>query len=251
MQQMGKLFPSFSPFAMPRSEPTLWSQALHELRNPLSVIQMVLDRFSETASPLAEERRDRYLQRAQQSAALMERLMAQLAQLEYLTDSPGLLCSNQHYVADLIPYVLQQMMTDPVIQAAEEPSPQMINLCSASTCWQGDREMLWHTLQPILQNALQYRPAQGVVEIRWQDQIEPNQLVIVIQDGGEGINQFDLPQLFQPFYRGELGKKSGIGFGLGLAIAQAAALRCNGYITFHYLHPTGSSCRVNLPHPIG
>jgi two-component system, OmpR family, sensor kinase len=245
MQHVGRFFPSFSPF--PMSERTTLSQALHELRNPLSVIQMVLDRLSDTTKPLESDRRDRYLQRAQTSAALMEQLMTQLSQLEALNDSRMVLNCDRHSIPDLMAYASQQMTADPIISLASPTFP-WINPCAASTFWYGDPDMLWQALQPILQNALQYGP--GLVQLLWQ-QPEAHTITLDIQDPGEGIDPMDLPHLCEPFYRGRAGKQSEQGFGLGLAIAQAAVLHCGGEISFHRLTPTGSSCRVTLPHPIG
>jgi two-component system, OmpR family, sensor kinase len=245
MQHMGRLFPSFSPFTM--SERTTLSQALHELRNPLSVIQMVLDRLSDTTKPLAADRYDRYLQRAQTSAALMEHLMMRLSQLEALHHSQVLLNSRRHSIPDLMAYISQQIATDPNISLASPVVP-WANYCAASTFWHGDPDMLWQVLQPILQNAMQYGP--GLVQLLWQ-QPEVHTITIDIQDPGEGIDSVDRPHLCEPFYRGRAGKQSERGFGLGLAIAQAAVLHCGGAISFHPLTPTGSSCRVTLPHPIG
>jgi two-component system, OmpR family, sensor kinase len=227
--------------------PTTLSQALHELRNPLSVIQMVLDRLSDTAKPLSQDRYDRYLQRAQASTALMEHLMTQLSQLEALNHSQLVLNCDRHSITNLMAYVSQRMITDSILSLAT-PTVLWVNSCSESTFWYGDPDMLWQGLQPILQNALQYGP--GLVQILWQ-QPEAHTITIDVQDPGEGIDPIDRPHLCEPFYRGRAGKQSEHGFGLGLAIAQAAVLHCGGGISFHALTPTGSSCRVNLPHPTG
>jgi signal transduction histidine kinase len=247
MQHMGKLFPSFSPFTMCCPDRTILSQTLHELRNPLSVIQMVLDRLSDTTKPLAPDRFDRYLQRAQTSTALMEHLMTQLSQLEALNHSQVVLNCDRHSIPDLMAYVCQRIITDPIIRFAS-PTVPWVNGCAKSTGWYGDRDMLWQGLQPILQNALQYGP--GLIQLLWQ-QPEAHIITLDIQDPGEGIDAIDRPHLYKPFYRGRAGKQSEHGFGLGLTIAQAAVLHCGGEISFHSLTPMGSSCRVTLPRPTG
>ncbi|NJM45484.1 MAG: HAMP domain-containing histidine kinase [Alkalinema sp. RU_4_3] len=226
---------------------TTLSQALHELRNPLSVIQMVLDRLSDNTKPLSQDRYDRYLQRAQASTALMEGLMTQLSQLEFLNHSPILLSNDRHSISHLIAYLSQRMTTDPIIAWAT-PTIPWVNHCDPSTVWCGDPGMMWQVLRPILQNALQYGP--GLLQILWQTS-DAQTITIDIQDPGEGIDPQDRPHLWQPFYRGRAGKQSDSGFGLGLTIAQAAVLHLGGEISFHPLTPMGSSCRVTLPHPVG
>jgi two-component system, OmpR family, sensor kinase len=246
MQHMGKFFPSFSLFPMDCPDRTTLSQALHELRNPLSVIQMVLDRLSDRTRPLDQERYDRYLQRAQVSTARMEDLLTQLARLECLNRDPIELNNDRHSIPDLIAYVSQRITTDPGLWAI--PTIPWINHCDPSIVWYGDPDILWQVLQPIVQNALQYGP--GLRSILWQAS-EAQTITIDIQDPGEGIDPLDRPHLWKPFYRGRAGKQSDYGFGLGLTIAQAAVLHLGGEISFHTLTPTGSSCRVTLPHSLG
>ena len=56
-------------------------------------------------------------------------------------------------------------------------------------------------------------------------------IAIIVQDNGPGINEDDLPHLFERFYRGRAGRETGApGTGLGLAIVKKIVERHNGFI---------------------
>ncbi|NTU63436.1 MAG: ATP-binding protein, partial [Chloroflexi bacterium] len=59
-----------------------------------------------------------------------------------------------------------------------------------------------------------------------------NWITFTVKDTGPGINPQDLTRLFERFYRGEAGRRSGApGTGLGLAICSDLADKLGGHIT--------------------
>jgi len=82
---------------------------------------------------------------------------------------------------------------------------------------EGDRDRLRQVLTNLVENALHYTPAGGKVDLSlFQDE---NVARIIVRDTGVGIEEKDLPHIFEPFYRGaEQGSHQG--YGLGLAICQ-------------------------------
>lgn len=98
----------------------------------------------------------------------------------------------------------------------------------------------------LLVNALQHSPEQSRVQISLHRKDDGVQLTI--NDQGEGVAEEDLPNLFQPFYRGDpsRSRKKG-GTGLGLSICKAICNRANGSIRIMN-RPTGGTCvTVDLP----
>jgi signal transduction histidine kinase len=81
----------------------------------------------------------------------------------------------------------------------------------------GDAQWLTQALINLLDNALHYTPSGGAVTVRLQAVGE--EVTVVVEDTGHGIEPGHLPHLFERFYRTDWvrAKDSG-GTGLGLAI---------------------------------
>ncbi|CAG0986294.1 partial serine/threonine-protein kinase RsbT, partial [Anaerolineae bacterium] len=83
-------------------------------------------------------------------------------------------------------------------------------------------------------NAINYTPPNGLitVSVAYRDDAGRTWATITVKDTGPGITAVDLPHLFQRFYRGEAGRKSGApGTGLGLAISDKIVARLGGQLT--------------------
>lgn len=86
----------------------------------------------------------------------------------------------------------------------------------------GDEELLEKILDNLISNAIRYAKKAITIDVLQ----EKNCLKISVADDGDGINETDLPHLFERCYKGDDGN-----FGLGLSIAQTAAHSMNGQLT--------------------
>lgn len=113
---------------------------------------------------------------------------------------------------------------------------------------EGDRGMLRRALSNLLDNALRFTPADGVVRICIVEQ--PEGLRLTVENSGDGISQDLLPRLFDRFYRADSARHEGSSehAGLGLAItrsiiqAHGGQIRCeseNGWTRFVIELPRG------------
>jgi signal transduction histidine kinase len=85
-----------------------------------------------------------------------------------------------------------------------------------------------------LTNALNYTPAGGLITVTTAmcERDEQTWITITVHDTGPGISASDHARLFERFFRGEAGRKSGVpGTGLGLAISAQIVNKLNGLIT--------------------
>jgi signal transduction histidine kinase len=91
----------------------------------------------------------------------------------------------------------------------------------------------------ILLNALQHSPNASTVDVTLT--LDDESVLLRVQDQGDGIAEEDLPNIFEPFYRGDpsRSRKSG-GTGLGLSICKAICDRAGGSIEIHN-HPQGGA----------
>jgi signal transduction histidine kinase len=111
-----------------------------------------------------------------------------------------------------------------------------VNLPSNLPLIQANPQALREVLSNILDNALKYTPAGGIIEI--QVRLNANQLGVGISDTGPGIPQTDLEHLFERGYRGVQAAGEISGTGLGLAIARDLIQHMQGNIqVFSPKHP--------------
>jgi len=95
-----------------------------------------------------------------------------------------------------------------------------------------DKNLIEQVLSILLTNAINYTPSNHQVSVSTRKHQTNGQLWVgfSIRDTGPGIQKDEIDQLFNRFYRGKVGQKSGIpGTGLGLAIAQEIIKRHGGY----------------------
>jgi signal transduction histidine kinase len=98
-------------------------------------------------------------------------------------------------------------------------------------------------LRNLLSNALAY--GDGVVRVSAQRDGE--WVRVAVADGGPGIDDDDLPYIFERFYRASHGqRRSSSGSGLGLAICKAFVEAHGGRI-WAEKHPSGAAISFTLP----
>lgn len=82
----------------------------------------------------------------------------------------------------------------------------------------GDRRRLQRAVANLLDNAIKYTPRGGVITVTIE--IDARNVRVELSDTGIGINDNDLPHIFERFYRGDKSRStSGSGLGLSLALA--------------------------------
>ncbi|MGK5092083.1 ATP-binding protein [Deltaproteobacteria bacterium TL4] len=106
-----------------------------------------------------------------------------------------------------------------------------------------DRSKLQRVVANLLDNAIKYTTPQGKISLAVDE--DSFGVRMIISDNGEGINETDLPHIFDRFYRGDVSRAS-IGTGLGLSLARAIMRAHNGNITVKS-SPLGSTFTIFLP----
>src|SRR5207302_8005059 len=91
----------------------------------------------------------------------------------------------------------------------------------------GNADYLKQVLLIVLENACKYTPDGGKVTIRGE--MSGQHLEITVADTGIGIDQADVPRLFERFYRAP-NARSQPGMGLGLFIARSIIAQHSGTI---------------------
>lgn len=93
----------------------------------------------------------------------------------------------------------------------------------------------------IIKNAVDHTPVEGHIYLSLID--NPAYYKIIIKDTGTGINQEDIPNIFNRFYKAKNSNKSD-SIGIGLAISKAIIEDHNGYIDVNSELGIGTSFNI-------
>ena len=111
---------------------------------------------------------------------------------------------------------------------------------------QADDKRLTQLFSNLLENALRYTDAGGVLRVTAA--LEGEQLRIDFLDSGPGVEPEQLTRLFERFYRGEASRnRASGGAGLGLAICHSIALAHGGSLSAEHSPLGGLWLTLRLP----
>ncbi|MFO7716580.1 ATP-binding protein, partial [Desulfosarcina sp.] len=125
----------------------------------------------------------------------------------------------------------------------------LVLTCDASDALmvEGDLRMLQRAIANLVDNAINYTPAPGRIDIRGFRDMEGTQTINVsIKDSGVGIHEHDLPKVFDRFFRCDQSRATS-GSGLGLSLARAVAHAHQGEIDIESTPGQGSVFTFRLP----
>ena len=199
----------------------------HDLRTPLFALRGYLDGLA-TGVANTPEKTARYIGSAQEKAATLEHLIADLfeyTRLEYLDQTP------RRDPVDL--GALLRRLVEGAQPQAEAKGVTLVFAAPPDTgdkgqgMIEGDAYQLTRAIENLLDNALRHTPAAGRIEVAWH--LEEGRAVFTVRDTGAGIAPADLPHIFTPLYRGESSRNRRTGgAGLGLTTARRILLAHGG-----------------------
>lgn len=222
-----------------RTQSNLIAIVGHELRTPLSTIQICLETLAlEENIPLDVQQT--MLDTALGDSERMGRLIGDfltLSKLEANTVRSQLEASSLQESLTLVLGSLKR-------RNSFDNLPQIIvDFPSDLPLVQAEREGLIEVFYKLLDNACKFTPTDGKITISAQiydrndsedeaeKQLLPNQLEIVVKDTGRGIEAVQLERIFQRFYQEENFLQRTIGgTGLGLAICRQIIQKLGGQI---------------------
>ncbi len=111
--------------------------------------------------------------------------------------------------------------------------------------FQGDRNLLFQAVANLVDNAIKYTPATGIVSVRlWEQQ---DQYLVEIADSGPGVPPAEREKVLQRFYRVEASRSEQPGNGLGLSLVNAVVKLHGGSVQLADNFP---GLRVTLRFPL-
>ena len=217
---------------------TLSAGVAHELRNPLSAIDLNLHLFEDElrAETQPSSTVDKYLRvlnaETRRLSAILDNFMkfARPGSLRLHTIDTEQLLSH---IMSLLQYEAQDRRIQ-LLTKAPDTLPALM----------GDETEISQVLVNIIVNAFQAMPEGGVCNViaREIKADEKKWVELTVQDSGVGIKQEELPRLFEPFYT-----TKSAGSGLGLAIAYRIVQDHEGTIQVSSTPRVGTTVVVKLP----
>lgn len=213
------------------------SDASHELRTPIAVIQGYADMLGRWGKSDPEVR-DEAIAAISGETRAMKDLVEQLLFIARHENSP------QRYQMEF--FDLKEMAEESLKETRLIAGEHKITAGSIeSAIVRGDRNALKQALRVFLENALKYTAPTG--EITLSCVKEKGWARLTVQDDGIGISEEDLKRVFDRFYRAADVRGSEVdGHGLGLAIARMIVLAHGGRIEVQSRPGAGSRFHILL-----
>lgn len=215
------------------------SDASHELRTPIAVIQgyaNLLDRWGKNDKEVLEESIEAIKSESENMKDLVEKLLF-LARADKKTQKVEKI---QFYLDDLIDEVVKETK---LIDTKHE----IVNKTDKKILIFADRKLLKQALRIFIDNSIKFTPENGSITIEGE-YYSKDKAVLVIEDTGIGILKEDIPYIFNRFYRSDKSRsKDKGGTGLGLSIAKWIIAQHRGIVEVKSAIDVGTKISIFLP----
>jgi signal transduction histidine kinase len=212
----------------------------HELRSPLTRARLNTELLPETAD--VQPGRDALLR----DLALMRDLVTDLLESERLASPHAALHREAVDVRALVEDVVCELQTAHATAEADAGPSIDMQLPTALPRLQLDPTRIRLLVRNLLDNALRHSAGASVapqITVQWTD----GQLSIAVRDFGTGVEENQLPNLGQPFFRPDAARtREGGGVGLGLYLCRLVAQAHGGSFAVRNAQP-GLVIEIALP----
>ncbi len=216
----------------------------HQLKSPINSIQSLLNTISEGFTGEVSPKTQHFIEKAVSRASEAKEIITDLLDYEFYSReqelSPEEIDLNALLNALVEKYATTASEKD-ISLHVDIPLRRKIQV-------QGDVRGLDHGLRNLVENAMKYTPAHGIVTIKLGVSEETRTCHIEISDTGYGIPEDELEHIFTPFYRSIKHKANIAGTGLGLPIARRVITNHNGTITVRSQENKGTTFKIILPY---
>ncbi len=128
---------------------------------------------------------------------------------------------------------------------AERNQLEFVLEARGNTLLRGDREAILRAVRNLAQNAIQWSPPKGRVQVKIEGREQD--VVVQVDDDGPGVPPDLREQIFEPFFRGPASQGRRIGYGLGLALTKSAVADHGGSVAVESSPSGGARFRLVLP----
>lgn len=208
--------------------------ASHELRTPLAVMKNdaeVLLRNPNPSKDLVHSTLRSNIEEIDRMTKMAKDLLT-IARSE----NQAVIDTENIDVAEVVKKIANKMRP-----LATEKGITLVETLTAHPTIEGSTNNLEHVLLNLVQNAVEHTPKGGSITIDVTE--EKPEAILKVSDTGSGIDEKDLPRIFERFYKGE-----GVsGSGLGLSIVKGLVEQHGGSISIDSEKGVGTTATIRLP----
>jgi len=211
-----------------RSQRQLVSDASHELRTPLTSLRTNIEVLARDRK-MADGEREKLLNDVVSQLSEMTALVTELVELARGDSQP-----------EQAEDVRLDLLVQEVVERAQRDFPQIEFVTDLQPSeLHGVPHTIARAVSNLLDNAAKWSPPGAKVEVRVSDG------QVIVRDHGPGIDEDDLPYVFDRFYRAPAARKLP-GSGLGLAIVKQVAEAHGGGVGAERAEDGGTLMRLRL-----
>jgi signal transduction histidine kinase len=218
----------------------------HELRQPLSTLQMAITLLAAAETRVDRSERDRILATAERNVTRLNETLGKLVALSRAPDTDTALVQRVELsvmIDDIIGQLREMADVRDVEIRVSRPLPAIT----------ADVARLEIVLLNLVSNAIKYSDRDKTdrfVEVSATESDRPDTCTLRIHDNGQGIAEPELQAIFGRFYRGHAGRNrrsATSGMGLGLSIVADCVEALHGSIRVESTPGAGTTFLLELP----
>ncbi len=220
------------------------SEAAHELRAPLAVLRLRVDRAVADGSPAALRSA---LEEIREDSDRLGRLVQVLLESSRAADAVTATGTGPALAVDAAE-TCRGLAADfaAVAEAAGRRFEAAVPLVAVPVA--APREVVESCVSVMVDNALRYSPPESLVRLVLEPE-EAGGARVAVSDGGPGVDADEALRVFDRLFRGSAGRAAGGGFGLGLSLARRLARASGGDVTLENPGVPGARFLLRLPGP--
>jgi signal transduction histidine kinase len=226
--------------SLEKARKQLLANLVHELGRPLGALRSAIQALAGGAGNDPKLLKDLTTGMDDQAARL-QHLLEDLAHLHDQVLGNLELEYQQLELSDWLPKVLrpwQEAAQDKHLVWQTDIPPDLPQISA-------DPNRLASVVENLVSNAIKYTQPGGMVSV--SALVEGEEILIGVKDNGSGIAAEEQQKVFEPFYRGNQGRRFKQGMGLGLSIARDLMEAHGGRITLESAPGQGSQFTIHLP----
>ena len=220
-----------------RIRSALLASISHDLRTPLAVMAGASSSLAQGGDRLSGEERDALANSVFKQAQEMSEHVAKILQMTRLETGAIELDRDWAALPEIVSSVLSRLTERLARNRVIVELPPEIPLVRV------DASLIEQALANLLENAANHTPPGTVVRLRAQQR--DDEVVVTVEDYGDGLSDRDVERVFDKFHRGSI--ESGSGLGLGLAICRSIVRLHGGRAWAERVSGGGTAFHFSLP----